>query len=146
MPRSLSLDTLTHACACATKMQYLHTKLYFSENSGKFIYLGSSVSSTENDINTQLAKAYVVWKSDLSYQIKPYFFQAAFVSILLYGCTIWTLTEHIEKKPDSNCTRLLRVILNKSWKYHLTEQQLYCFQPPISKTIRIRRTRHAEHY
>ena len=39
----------------------------------KFINLGSSVSSTENDINTQLAKAWtainrlsVKWKSDLS--------------------------------------------------------------------------------
>ena len=51
----------------------------------KFIDLGSSVSSTENDINTRLAKAWtaidnlsVIWK---------FFFQAAVVSILLYGFT-----------------------------------------------------------
>ena len=61
----------------------------------KFTYLGSSVSSTETDINTRLAKAWiaiyrlsVMWKSDLTDKIKRSFFQAAIVSILLYGCTI----------------------------------------------------------
>ena len=60
----------------------------------KFIYLGSSISSTENDITTQLAKAWtsidrlsVIWKSDLTDKIKRSFSQAAVVSILLYGCT-----------------------------------------------------------
>ena len=48
----------------------------------KCTYLGSSVSSTENDINTQLAKAWtainslsVIWKSDLSDKIKRIFFK-----------------------------------------------------------------------
>ena len=43
----------------------------------KFTYLGSSVSSTENDVNTQLAKAWtvidrlsVIWKSDLTDKMK----------------------------------------------------------------------------
>ena len=44
------------------------------------------------------------------------FFQAAVVSILLYGCTSWTLTKHIEKKIDGNSTRMLQCILSKSWK------------------------------
>ena len=34
------------------------------------------------------------------------------VSILLYGCTTWTLTKQLEKKLDSNYTRMLRAILN----------------------------------
>ena len=51
----------------------------------------------------------------------------------------------IEKKQDENCTRMLRAILNKSWKQHLTKQQLYIHWPPISKTIQIRRTRYAVH-
>ena len=42
------------------------------------------------------------------------------MSILLYGCTTWTLTEHIEKNLDGNCTRMLQAILNKSWKQHPT--------------------------
>ncbi len=35
------------------------------------------------------------------------FFQAAVVSILLYGCTAWTLTKQMEKKLDGNYTRML---------------------------------------
>ena len=55
-------------------------------------YLGSSVSSTENDIDTRLTKAWtaidrlsIIWKSDLTDKMKRSFFQAAVVSILLYG-------------------------------------------------------------
>ena len=77
--------------------------------------------------------------------MKHSFFQAAVVSILLNGCTTWTLTKHMEKKLDGNYTRMLRAILNKSWKQHLTKQQLYDHLPPITKTIKIRRTRHAGH-
>ena len=67
------------------------------------------------------------------------------MSILLYGCTTWTLTKRMEKKLDGNYTRMLRAILNKSWSQHTTKQQLYGHLPPISKTIQVSRTRHAEH-
>ena len=72
-------------------------------------------------------------------------FQAAVVSILLYGCTTWTLTKRMEKKLDGNYTRMLRAILNKSWRQHPTKTQLYGHLPPITKTIQVRRTRHAGH-
>ena len=51
----------------------------------------------------------------------------------------------MEKKLDSNCTRMLRAILNMSWRQHPTKQQLYGHLPPITKTINISRTRHAGH-
>ena len=35
------------------------------------------------------------------------FHQAAVISILLYRCTTWTLTKWMEKKLDSNYTRML---------------------------------------
>ena len=38
--------------------------------------------------------------------MKRSFFQAAVVSILLYGCTTWTLTKWLEKKVDGNYTRI----------------------------------------
>ena len=47
--------------------------------------------------------------------MKRDFFQAAAVSILLYGYTTWMLTKGLEKKLDGNYTRMLRAILNKSW-------------------------------
>ena len=51
----------------------------------------------------------------------------------------------MEKKLDGNYTRMLRAITNKSWRQHPTKQQLYVHLPPITKTIKIRRTRHAGH-
>ena len=118
----------------------------------KFTYLGSSVSSTEKDINTRLTKAWtaidkllVIWKSDLTDKMKHSFFQEPVVSILLCGCTTWTLTKRLEKKLDGNFTRMLRAILNKSWRQHPTKPQLYGHLPPITKTIQVRRTKHAGH-
>ena len=35
-------------------------------------------------------------------EMKRSFFEAANVSILLYGCTTWTLTKRLEKKLDGN--------------------------------------------
>ena len=118
----------------------------------KFTYLGSCVSSTETDIDTWPAKAWtainrlsVIWKSDLTDKRKYSFFQAAVMLILLYGCTTWTLTKWMEKKLDVNYTGMLQAILNKSWRQHPTKQQLYGHLPPIMKTIKVRRTRHAGH-
>ena len=81
----------------------------------------------------------------LTDKMKRSFFQAAVVSILLYGCTTRTLTKRLEKKLDGNYTRILRAILNKSWRQHSTRHQLYGHLPPITKTIKVRRTRHAGH-
>ena len=118
----------------------------------KFTYLGSSVSSTEKDIDTRLTKAWtaidklsIIWKSDLTDKMKPSFFKAVVVSILLYGCTTWTLTKRLEKKLDGNYTRTLRAILNKSWRQHPTKHYIYGHLPPIMKTIQARQTRHAGH-
>ena len=50
----------------------------------KFTYLGSSVESTEKDIDTRLTKAWtainrlsIIWKLDLTDKMKRSFFQAA---------------------------------------------------------------------
>ena len=107
----------------------------------KFTYLGSSVSSTEKDIDTRLTKAWtaidklsIIWKSDLTDKMKRSFFQAVVVSILLNGSSTWTLTKWLEKL-NGNYTRMLRAILNKSWWQHPTKHQLYGHLPPITKTI-----------
>ena len=123
----------------------------FQELVDKFVSLGSSISSTEKNIDTRLTKTWTaidklsaIWKSDLTDKMKHSFFQAAVMSILLYGCTTWTLTKWL-KKLDGNYSRILRAILNKSWRQHHTKHQLYGHLPPITKTIQIRRARHAGH-
>ena len=50
----------------------------------------------------------------------------------------------LKKKLDGNYTRILRAILNKSWWQHHTRHQLYGHLPS-TKTIQVRRTRHAGH-
>ena len=85
----------------------------------------------------------IIWKSDLTDKMKRSFFQAAVVSMLLYRCTTWMPTKQLKKKLDSNYTRMLRAILNRSWWQRPTRHQLYGHLPPITKTIQVRRTRHA---
>ena len=78
-------------------------------------------------------------------KIESVFFQLKHkVSILQYGCTTWTLTKRMEKKLDNNCTRIASYIeLIK--KAASQKQLLYGNRYLISRTIQIRRTRHAGH-
>ena len=94
-------DIALHVNADKTEYMYFNQKGDISILNGgslkfvvKFTYLGRSVSSTESDINMRLAKVWTaidrlscVWMSELRDEIKCNFFQAAVVSILLYGCT-----------------------------------------------------------
>ena len=77
--------------------------------------------------------------------MKRSFFQAAVVSILLYGCTTWTLSKQLEKKLDDNYPRMLLAISNKSWRQHPTRHQLYGHLSPITKILQVKRTRLGEH-
>ena len=104
----------------------------------------------ENIFSTKWFNEFIMmfwWSSkrSLTDKMKGSFFQAAVVSILLYECTTWTLTKRIEKKLDGNYTRMLRAILNKSWRQHPTKHHLYGHLPPITKSIKIERIRHAGH-
>ena len=89
----------------------LHTLIFIY-----YSYRGSSVESTEKDIDTRLTKAWtainmlsIIWKSYLTDKMKRSFFQAAVASILLCGCTTWTQTKRLEKKQDGNYTRMLSI-------------------------------------
>ena len=125
--------------------------IYFSLFSLTFVFLEEWIASIIIILTGSVISVVtwfrlsIIWKSNLTDKMKRSFFQAAVVSILLYGCTTWTLTKRLEKKLDGNYTRMLRAIWNKSWKQHTTRRQLYGHLPPIRKTIQARRTRHAGH-
>ena len=72
-------------------------------------------------------------------------FLVAVALILLYWSPTWTQSKHTEKMFEGNYTLMLQAVLNKSWKQHPTKRQLCGNLPPISKTIQVRRTRHAGH-
>ena len=61
------------------------------------------------------------------------------MSVLLYGCTTWTLMKFLEKTLGGNYTRMLHTVLNKFWEQYPTKWQLYSYLPTISQT------RHAGH-
>ena len=145
---SVARHTERYACVCVC----VCVRRIIRKKAVPTVQIGSSISSTETANDTRLTKAWtpidklsIIWKSDLIDKMKRSFFQAAVVSILLYGCTTWTLTKRLEKKLDDNYTRMLRAILNKSWRQHPTTHPLYGHLAPITKTIQVRRTRHAEH-
>ena len=149
---SISMHTKWNTCALNKQATFPHKTVCSLKLVDKFAYLESSVISTGTDIDTWLTKAWTandrlsgIWKSNLTDKMKRSFFQAAVVSILLYGCATWTLTKHTEKRLDGDYTRMLRAILNKSWRQHPTKMQLCGHLTPITKTIKVRQTRHAGH-
>ena len=106
----------------------------------KFIDLGSSSSSTEIGIDMRLTKAWTAINSYRSYGSQYWPIKLNAVSSKQRSFDTWTLTKRMEKKLDSNYTRMLRTILNRSWRQHPTKHL-----PHITKTIQVRRTRHAAH-
>nr|XP_058968139.1 uncharacterized protein LOC131794630 [Pocillopora verrucosa] len=117
-----------------------------------FKYLGSYIASIEHNVNIRLGKAWdapneldKLWKSNLPSNLKKTFFRVTVETVLLYGSVSWTLTTHLEKKIDGAYTRMLRTALNRSWKDHPTNVELYGHIPPISKSLQQQRMRFAGH-
>ena len=73
--------------------------------------------------------------------MKRSFFQAVVVSILLYGCTTWTLTKRLEKKLHKNVESSIEQVLATTPHETPTIRTL----APTMKAIQVRRTRHAGH-
>ena len=64
----------------------------------QFSFLNSNISSTESNVNICIEKTWttidwlsIIWKSDFSVKIKQDFIEDVVISVLLYGCTTWTL-------------------------------------------------------
>ena len=64
---------------------------------------------------------------------------ATFESVLLYGSTTWTHTKQQEAALDGTYTRMLRAILNISWKEHPIKNRLCLKHSSITTTIKERR-------
>ena len=119
----------------------------------KFTYLGSSIESTEKDIETRLAKAWtainrlsIIWKSDLTDKMKRSFFPGSghidTAIWLHYMDANRTAGEEARRQLHKNATCNLEQVLAAN-----TPQDTKCTATcPLSrKTIQVRRTRHARH-
>ena len=121
-----------------------------------FKYLGSYVGSSEKDISIRLGLAWgafnklrsLLTSKTLSNQLKLRLFNAACVSVLLYGCECWLLNASSTKKLDVFARTCYRLILNiDQSEDHISNDQLYKLvdQPAISDTIRKRQLQYVGH-
>ena len=83
--------------------------------------------------------------SNLSDNLKRQFSRAGEESVAVYRSNTWTLTKKLEQKLDGSYTRMLRTVLNISWKDHPTKQRLYGKLKSVSSSIKERRLRFAGH-
>ena len=118
----------------------------------EFTYLGNNIASLSKDVNTRIGKAWlalkrlsVIWKSNISNNLKKSFFRTTVESVLLCGSSTWTLTKNLEKTLDGNYTKILGAILNVSWDDYLTNSQLYGKLAKITDVIKERRLRFTGH-
>ena len=79
-----------------------------------FLYLGSWFETSNKDINTRITKAWsalskmdTMWKYNLNSELKIGFFRATVETVLLYGCSTWTITVTLGRKLYGTSTRHL---------------------------------------
>lgn len=99
-----------------------------------FVYLGAlvSTSGTEDDIKARLGKARTtysklgtIWKnSQLTSKNKIKIFTSNVISVLLYGCETWRVTQTEEKKLDTFLHKSLRRILKIHWPMRITNEEI----------------------
>ena len=121
-----------------------------------FKYLGSHIGSTEKDVSTRIALAWVAFArlkpllraSRPTIEFKMRLFNAACISILLYGCESWVLTEPLKKKLDTFARTCYRIILGvRQAEVHMKNDELYkkVSQRPIRDQIRERQLKFTGH-
>ena len=115
-------------------------------------YLGSHIMDSEKDFNIRKALAWTacnnmekIWKSNLSRTLKIRIFRVTIEPILLYGSETWTLKAKQIQRLDGCYTRLLRRVLNLSWRQHPTIATIYGDLPKISTVLKRRRVQFAGH-
>ena len=97
-----------------------------------FKYLGGWMMSTAKDFEIRKALAWAalhklrkIWTSNLSKKLKIRLFLATVESVLLYGSETWTVTKTLKKRLNGCYTRMLRTVLNVSWKQKVRNEILY---------------------
>ena len=86
-----------------------------------------------------------IWKSNLARKTKIRVFRVLIEPILLYGSETWTLSAKQQHRLDGCYTRLLRRVLNLSWRDHPTLEMIYGDLPSVSVLVRKRRVQFAGH-
>ena len=115
------------------------------------------MGSTDRDINSRISLTWTAFGKlktlltarNLNISLKIRLFNAACISILLYGCESWVLKEKQMKKLDVFVRSCYRIMLNiKQADSRITNEELYRMadgQVPVSETIRVRQLQFTGH-
>ena len=107
------------------------------------------MGSIEHDVRARIAQAWGAWwkmtnifqSKTVSLLFKKRLFDAACVSILLYGCETWVLNNELKEELDIFARKCYRMMLDiRQSEVHLTNDELYqrVGAVPISKTVQRR--------
>ena len=120
-----------------------------------FLYIGSMMASSESDIKRRRALAWVafwklgkIWKSNhIPTQLKLNIFRTSCLSILLYGCESWVLTQKLEDYINSYATNCYRIILGICYQDRVSNATIYQMtnQQPLSHLIQKRQLKWLGH-
>ena len=96
-------------------------------------YLGSMVASGSSDLKRRKSLAWCafwkleqLWKSPhISIATKVKLFNTTCVTILLYGCESWVISQDMENKINASATSCYRVMLNIKRIYHVLNTTVY---------------------
>ena len=118
--------------------------IYFTSNVHMYLAHTHGHSLTHTHLHTH---AYTHTQTHTRTYIYAYIYIYICMYIYIYTCLyiFFLVYKCMQKKLDGNYIRMLRAILNKSWRQHPTRHQLYGHLPPITKTFQVRRARHAGH-
>lgn len=121
----------------------------------EFKYLGSMMSSSDNDLKIRRGQAWStfwemknIWQSDdIPIDLKVRIFHSTCLSILLYGSEAWVLTEAMTRRIDSFATSCYRYMLkikriDKIRNEHILQT---VNQPPLSVIVKERQLRRLGH-
>ena len=106
----------------------------------KVTYHGNNISSAESDLNIHIGKSWAAVYKVISH-MKIWFPWENKMGFLprCNSAVLLSLTKPLKKKLDGNY--MLYAVLNKSWKQHPTQQQLYSHLLPISHIILVGRNK-----
>jgi hypothetical protein len=113
-----------------------------------FKYLGSMMKSTQTDFDKRKGLAHGAWANlkklwnaeHIPLYIKLNVFEASVISILIYGCESWIISEQLESKINSFATNCYRHLLGIKRADHITNESIYkaVDKSPLIQTIRKR--------
>ena len=117
-----------------------------------FKYLGTKVASSEGDFKHRRALVWVafwemekLWQSkQIPLSLKLNIFNAAVISIFLYGCETWIINENMASKTNSFAISCFPILLGIKRIDKITNERIYQLQridrQPLMHAVRRRQT------